>query len=174
MSDTATAPARPPGGRLLEREGELSSIHALLEDAVAGRAHMALVEGRAGLGKSRLLVELRHAAQGRGLRVLGARGSELEAAFPDGAVRQLFEPLLAHGEARERLLGGAAASARTVFETPGNEGEAPQDGSVAALHGLYWLTVNVAGDGPLVMAIDDLHWCDKPSLRFFAYLVRRL
>ena len=48
------------------------------------------------------------------------------------------------------------------------------DASFAALHGLYWLTVNLAGGRPLLLAIDDLHWADRPSLRFLAYLARRL
>jgi predicted ATPase len=46
--------------------------------------------------------------------------------------------------------------------------------SFAALHGLYWLTVNIAGEQPLLLAVDDLQWCDRPSLRFLAYLARRL
>ena len=42
------------------------------------------------------------------------------------------------------------------------------------MHGLYWLVVNLSTDGPLLLAIDDLHWCDRASLRFLVYLVRRL
>ncbi len=42
------------------------------------------------------------------------------------------------------------------------------------LHGLYWLTANLAGQGPLLLAVDDLHWSDRPSLRFVAHLARRL
>ena len=42
------------------------------------------------------------------------------------------------------------------------------------LHGLFWLTANVAADGPLCLSIDDLQWCDPASLRFIAYLERRL
>ena len=34
--------------------------------------------------------------------------------------------------------------------------------------------LNLAADRPLVLAVDDLHWCDRPSLRFLAYLTRRL
>jgi hypothetical protein len=34
------------------------------------------------------------------------------------------------------------------------------DGSFAILHGLYWLTVNLAGDPAQVLAVDDLQWCD--------------
>src|SRR6185436_8238542 len=33
---------------------------------------------------------------------------------------------------------------------------------------------NMSAERPLMLAIDDLHWCDRPSLRFVAYLVRRL
>ena len=48
------------------------------------------------------------------------------------------------------------------------------DASFAALHGLYWLPLNLAAERPLLLAVDDLHWCDRPSLRFLAYLARRL
>ena len=75
-----------------------------------------LVEGPAGIGKSRLIAELRERAAGGGVRVLAAHGSDLEREFPFGVVRQLFEPLLAEPAERERLLDGAAAAARPVFE----------------------------------------------------------
>ncbi len=48
------------------------------------------------------------------------------------------------------------------------------DAPFAAVHGLYWLAAGVAALQPLVLAIDDLHWADAPSLRWLSYLVRRL
>lgn len=42
------------------------------------------------------------------------------------------------------------------------------------MHGLYSLTVNLAGERPLAMTVDDLHRSDAASLRFLGYLVRRL
>ena len=48
------------------------------------------------------------------------------------------------------------------------------DAGFAGLNGLYWLTLNLAGEEPLLLAVDDLHWADHSSLRFIAYLVRRL
>ena len=42
------------------------------------------------------------------------------------------------------------------------------------LHGLYWLTSNLAARGPRVIAVDDVQWCDTGSLRFLGYLARRL
>jgi DNA-binding CsgD family transcriptional regulator len=160
---------------LLERDRELESLRAALAEARGGDGRLALVEGPAGIGKSRLLAELRAAAEVDGVRVLAARGSELEREFPFGVVRQLFEPALYAAEAREPWLDGAAAPARAIFEAAELGSETTgTDATFAVLHGLYWLTANVAGDGPLLLSVDDLHWCDRPSLRFLAYLVRRL
>jgi ATP/maltotriose-dependent transcriptional regulator MalT len=77
---------------LLERDRELESLRAALAEAVGGEGRLALVEGPAGIGKSRLLAELRSAAAEEDVRVLTARGSELEREFPFGVVRQLFAP----------------------------------------------------------------------------------
>jgi DNA-binding CsgD family transcriptional regulator len=156
--------------RLLERETELESLGAHVRDAAAGVARLAIVEGPAGIGKTRLVIEARREAADAGFRVCSARGGELEREFPFGVVRQLFEPALSDPGERERAFAGAGAAARPVFEEVGDGGDA----SFAVLHGLYWLTANLCSERPLLLAIDDLHWCDRPSLRFLAYLVRRL
>jgi DNA-binding CsgD family transcriptional regulator len=175
MAGPASRAPIPVAQTLLERERELAHLDASIECGVAGEAVVVLVEGPAGIGKSRLLAEARRRAAERGLRVLGARGGELEREFPFGVVRQLFEPLLTDGVLAERALAGSASSAVPVFDSVSvPTADAQGDTSFAALHGLYWLTVNLAGDGPLALVVDDLHWCDRPSLRFLAYLVRRL
>jgi DNA-binding CsgD family transcriptional regulator len=48
------------------------------------------------------------------------------------------------------------------------------DSTFAALHGLYWLTANLGAESPLLLAVDDLHWCDHSSLLYLGYLARRL
>ena len=162
------------GGRLLEREQELASLRELVERAHSGEGRLAILEGPAGIGKTRLLAEARRDADEVGMRVLAARGGELEREFPFGVVRQLFEPLLVDQEARSQLLDGVAAPATAVFDTLGEPGAGAADPSFAVLHGLFWLTVNAVADRPALLAVDDLHWCDHPSLRFLAYLARRL
>ena len=49
-----------------------------------------------------------------------------------------------------------------------------KDDEFALLHGLYWLTADMARESPLLLAVDDLHWSDRPSLKFVAHLIRRL
>ena len=158
---------------LVERERELEAMTALLDALAKGVPHIALIEGPAGIGKTRLLTELRRQARAGGIAALGARGSELEREFPFGVVRQMLEPALVARPDRSELFEGAAEIASTVFEPP-DSGSLGGDASYAVLHGLYWLTLDLVGDQPLVLTIDDLHWCDRPSLRMLAYLARRL
>ncbi len=158
---------------LVERERELDALTALLDGLEAGRSRAALIEGPAGIGKSRLLAEVRQAARARGIPSLGARGSELEREFPFGVVRQLIEPALLARPNRTDLFEGAAEIAAAVFAPPGTE-SLGGDASFAVLHGLYWLTLDLVGERPLLLTIDDLHWCDRPSLRMLAYVIRRL
>ena len=174
----AVAGAQLEGGpsRLLERERELEVLDRAIAGTLAGSAGLVLVEGPTGIGKSRLVGEARRRAAQSGLNVLFARGGELERDFPFGVVRQLFEQRLVDEGVRERVLAGAAGAVATVFGVAAKpvDDEAAGDGNFASLHGLYWLTVNLSAEGPLLLAVDDLHWCDRASLRFLAYLTRRL
>src|SRR6266576_885289 len=93
---------------------------------------------------------------------------------PAGIARQLLEPLMAacDAEDREALLAGAAALAKPVLFAA--DPAAGADPSFSALHGLYWLTINLADAQPLLVAVDDAHWADVASLRWLIYLARRL
>ncbi|HET7046529.1 MAG TPA: AAA family ATPase, partial [Gaiellaceae bacterium] len=159
---------------LLERERELAAFDDVLGRVGGSGPRFVLVEGPPGIGKSRLIDELSERAVRAGFGVLTARAAHLEQEFAFGVVRQLFEPVLVDPRRRERLFAGAAASAARVFDVPGSPDAGSVDGSFAALHGLYWLAANLADDAPLLLVVDDLHWCDRPSLRFVAYLARRL
>jgi DNA-binding CsgD family transcriptional regulator len=158
---------------LVERELELEALEMLLAGARAGSGGAVVFEGPAGIGKSSLLAAARTAA-GAELRVLSARGGELERELPFGVVRQLLEPVVVASDAQERgaLLAGAAALAKPVlFATDPVTGAEP---SFSALHGLYWLTINLADAQPLLVTVDDAHWADVASLRWLIYLARRL
>jgi DNA-binding NarL/FixJ family response regulator len=157
---------------LLDREREVAALERALDEVEDGRGRILFIEGPPGIGKSRLLREARERAAKR-MTCLTARCSELERDFSFGAVRQLFEAEAFDPERRDLLLGGAAAPAASVLEgTAGGDGAA--EGTFAVLHALYWATLNLAEERPLLLALDDLHWCDRPSLRFVAYLSHRL
>jgi DNA-binding CsgD family transcriptional regulator len=161
------------GGALRERERELEMMREGLAGACAGEGALLLVEGAAGVGKTELVREARAEAEHARMTPLEARGSELEAPFAFGVVRQLLEPVILKPTAPSTLFAGAAAPAARLFDS--DEGPPRSgDGQFRAFHSLYWLIVNLADDGPLVVLVDDCHWSDRDSLRFISYLAQRI
>ena len=140
-------------------------IATALGTVVAGRGGVLIVEGPAGIGKTRLLRELRAQAVTAGFQAFDARAGLLEREFGFGLVRQLFAEFAADRE----LTAGPAAAVRGVLADTGSI-----DGTFPVLNGLHHLVVNLARRGPLILAIDDLQWGDPASLRFLVYLARRL
>jgi tetratricopeptide (TPR) repeat protein len=172
--DPALGSATPSG--LLEREKELASARAWLDDVRAERGRLLVIEAPAGLGKSTLLEQVQRQAGGEFL-VLSAAGREVEQALGWGVARSLFEPwLLRLPEAgRADLLTGPAGSASLLFESDAEAILLPaSDASFAILHGLYWLAARAAENQPTLLIVDDAHWADEPSLRLLSYLVGRI
>src|SRR6185312_598791 len=91
-----------------------------------------------------------------------------------GIVRQLFDPELTDPDRRDALLSGAAAPAAPVFGELEAASAGAQGASFASLHGLLGLVLALADEGPLLLSVDDLHWCDRPSLMFLTFLARRI
>ena len=116
------------------------------------------------------------------MRVLRARGAELEREFAFGVVRQLFEPALADASEPERaeLLQGrgrdggelcSGCPARRRGSTRTRRPAVARSRSCTASTGCARTSPPTR---PLCIAVDDAHWADAPSLRFLAFLLTRL
>jgi predicted ATPase len=174
LEQNASAQALAPT-LLLERGAEVAALEALLDATRSGDGRLVVIEGSAGIGKTRLLAEARALAVAAEFAVLTARGGELEGQFAFGIVRQLFEAPLAalNAEQRAGLLAGAAELSASLFASAPDSGD-DAESSFAKLHGLYWLAANFALRNPTLLVVDDLHWADEPSLRWLVYLAHRI
>jgi hypothetical protein len=156
---------------LIGRDGELSQLDALRSRAASGRGAVVLLEGEAGVGKSRLLAEVVARSRRAGAGVLVGRAVE-----GGGAFRPLGDALLAHqrvsalpSAAAVGPLAGAVARlvpgwAPTMELGPGT------DLPLLVSEGLLRLLVLLDGD-PGMLVLDDLHWADADSLTVLDRLV---
>ncbi len=173
---TVTGVGRSIGRELVERDGELAQLRNATTGTPAGHGGVVIIEGPAGIGKTRLLEAARALAEEKRLGVAWARGSELEREYGFGLLRQLLEPfaMSSDGLLREELFKGAAALAAALFQ-PGADPEArAPEPDFSTLHGLYWLLAELADEQPLAVCIDDVQWADPPSLRFLSFASRRI
>lgn len=163
--------------RTLERDREITLLRNAVDEAADRRGSLVAIEGPAGAGKTTLLTRARELAEAAGLEVYTARGGELEGDFPFGIARQLFEGRLARApdSDRDAAFAGSAGLGRDVLGLGTHSGEDDgRDRTLPALHGLYWLTANLAAREPLAILIDDVQWADVQSVQWLEYLARRL
>lgn len=164
---------------LVGRDDECALIADCANETRSGRARCVVVRGPAGIGKSRLLEEVRQRDLAHDFTVLHTRCQEGNARSRYDAVRALFEPLELTPEdpADSPLLRGNARWALSaLFPDRAAQSTVHADAnsaSYAALYGLYWLAFNVMSTSPLVLIVDDAHRCDEHSLRWLDFLLRR-
>ena len=100
------------------------------------------------------------------MRVVRATGYELEQDYGYGVVRQLFERLVVSSSEviRTVMFEGAARAAQPALGLRASSNPAAGRGEerYAVVHGLYWVTGNLAAQRPLVIAVDDMQWVDEP------------
>ena len=163
----------PPHGRtggrpFVARESELAIAMGWLERIETGLG--ALVVGEAGIGKSRLLEELR--ARSRVPWVVGRCSPEAVAYLPlTHLVRELVgaQPI-------ESIVAGwgddqAAALLRFLLRVEPADAMDPLDRRHAIVEVIDALLRHVAHDAPLVVLVEDLHWIDEPSEHVLATLL---
>lgn len=181
---TAEMPGPPPPDAPVARQvplvGRDADRAALIElhRSAGADGRVALIEGEAGIGKTRLAEELAATARERGAAVLAGRAYEEESALAYGP---LVEAL--RGRLREDDGWLATLPERTVTEAarllPELGPAPPALDSAAArarFHDGVWDTIAAAAAGPApgLLLIDDAHWADAATLGLLGYGLRRL
>ena len=173
-----------PRGAFVGREFELAELLSGLDETLAGHGRLFLLVGEPGIGKSRLGEELIRDARGRGFQVLVGRCWEAGGAPAYWPWMQALRGYIRDCETetlRSQLGAGAANLAQIVPELRERFPDLPElpalDGADARFR-LFDATAQFLKTAsrmrPLVLALDDLHAADAPSLLLLQFLAREL
>jgi DNA-binding CsgD family transcriptional regulator/tetratricopeptide (TPR) repeat protein len=146
---------------LIGRAAEVAALGAALADVRCGRGRLVLVEGDAGIGKTRLVEEF--TAQADGVRVLAGGGIPLASDTPYAPVLGIFQALARrHPPAADGLLPRDAPGRADPFG-PTRLFAAAADAVRA-----------VAAETPLLLVVEDLHWADASTRGLVSFLARMI
>ena len=161
------------------RAAELGSFDRFIEQLELGRPVAIELVGEPGIGKTRLLAELAARADERGHLVLSGSASELEQDLPFWVFVDALDEYLQTLEPwrLDDLEDGVRAELATVFPSlsslaAGRE-VAPQHERYRSHRAVRALLELLASSQPLVLMLDDLHWCDPASIELLGALLHR-
>ncbi|MFQ5876244.1 MAG: sigma 54-interacting transcriptional regulator [Acidobacteriota bacterium] len=181
--DTAETVASYVGsGRFIGRRRELQSLCALAAEHAGSpgedrQPRLVLIAGDSGIGKSRLLREVRYRLQALGMRTLSGRCHDA-----GGTLFQPFVEILRHlprgpgacaemTAALDQILPGGAAVRGELGAGAGEPGGSA--GREHLLAGLAAALDALAAGKPGFLFLEDLHWCDRSGLDLIEYLLAR-
>jgi class 3 adenylate cyclase/tetratricopeptide (TPR) repeat protein len=167
---------------LVGRTEELHTLHQVWEQVGTGDARVVTVVAPAGVGKSRLVNEL-ISDLAPTARVLTGRCLPYGEGITYWPIRSIFLAAAGVTEgddseiARAKLAEALSASARHPIVEALSAAIGLGDGA-AAQDEIFWATrrafETLAGDGPLLVVIDDLHWAEPTMLDLLQYLAELL
>jgi len=169
---------------LVGREPHLELLDRLVEQTRGGQGQTVLLSGEAGVGKSRLLAEVRARAASHGFLPLKGHAFEQDVTFPYAPLIDMLRSFFAQRPATEALgpLGPLARAFTKLL--PELEPVFADVKPLAALEveaekrrlfeALVQLLTQLAGRQPLLVILEDLHWADETSLEWLHLFARRL
>jgi len=153
------------------REQELSWLRSGLDDAVAGRPRFAIVEGDAGVGKSRLVRHLQQEAAGRGVDVSTGRCREhLELPYLP-LTSSLLGRLEGVARSEPELAPYTGVISRVLGTDTGGTDLHPDREQAWLFYAVTQTTAALARRSPQVLVVDDVQWADPSTLDLLAHLI---
>ncbi|HEY7482563.1 MAG TPA: AAA family ATPase [Gemmatimonadales bacterium] len=175
--------ARAPSfeASLIGRAEEWSVLLKAWKAASRGVRRIMLLEGEAGIGKSRLVDEFLRTVVAGGASVLRGRGYDATAGVPFAPIVEILRGALdapgLGGTDPEWLIEAARLLPELRQRFPGlGEPEPPADPTDAwrLYEGIAQVIAALAAERPLVISVDDLQWCDEDSCKLIQFLARRV
>ncbi len=179
LADTPTSVgASRPSVPLFGRSAQLAEASTIFESVRSGNLDLLLVSGEAGIGKTRLMEELRTKAVLEGFTCLFARPVELEQEIALNPIIDALESvdLRPHLQALGDPWRAVISSFLPASRIDGPPGEIPyvQDSSLSRrLLDAFWMLFDrLAQEGPTLLFLDDIHWADPTTIALLQFMQR--
>jgi len=141
-----------------------------------GGAHLLLLTGEPGIGKSRLALELARRVRAEGHPVASARAYEAAGRLPWGPIVDLLrsEALRSHIDTLDTVWRAELARLLPELRDVSRPSGPNPSGDLAQRHRLFDAVTRaiVVGDRPRLLIIDDLQWCDAETIELIGFVVR--
>ncbi|MFS8981138.1 AAA family ATPase [Cupriavidus necator] len=141
-----------------------------------GAAHLLLVTGEPGIGKSRLALELGRRVRAEGHVVASARAYQAAGRLPWGPVVDLLrsDALRSHIDTLDTVWRAELARLLPELHDASQPSRPSPSGGLAQRHRLFDAVSRaiVAGGRPRLLIIDDLQWCDAETIGLIGFVVR--
>ncbi|HEU0001416.1 MAG TPA: tetratricopeptide repeat protein [Ktedonobacteraceae bacterium] len=170
---------------LIGRAHDLEALNLLVDSVKGGQGYAALVSGEAGIGKSRMVTEVKTYAAQQGFLSLQGNCFQVDNSFPYAPLRDLLRTYLISGvEAGDdlepyaqdlsKLLPDLPLLLPRLVSSPSKEATSdPEQEKRRIFTTLTHFFVHQAARQPVLCIIEDLHWCDDTTLAFLLSVVRR-
>ncbi len=168
------------GNKLVGREAELSHLLALLDAAAEGRPVVTLINGDAGVGKTRLVTELATRARAKGFTVLSGRCAEIGDAVPYLPLADALRDATTGPSPGGALLDALAARPVLSRLLPDRDERLPAGGDMPGLvqqqlfGAVLGMLAELAAASPVLLILEDLHWADQSTRDLITFLSRML
>jgi DNA-binding CsgD family transcriptional regulator len=166
---------------LIGRQIERGHLSALIEQVRAGQGQVTLLSGEAGIGKSRLVADMK--AQAQGFLALQGACFPTDRSTPYAPLLDLFasaqmSELLSRSAANRQPLARDLAFLRPDLATLSSDATAaqplePEERRRRVFAALTQFFLRLAATQPVLLMVEDLHWSDETSLEFLGHLARR-
>jgi DNA-binding CsgD family transcriptional regulator/tetratricopeptide (TPR) repeat protein len=153
------------------RQPELAALDAVLARAGNGDGCAVLVEGDAGIGKSRLMARLESRGQAAGLAVLAGEClplAEGELAF--APIVAALRPVMLDPDVLARFEPGLRAALGALWPVAGSEPRRPT-AREQLFEAVYRVLAGLAARQPVLLIIEDVHWVDPSSRDLLSFVV---